>query len=181
MKKEVRKHPLNIYMGYSRYGGAEEGAILVFAHTSREARAIGWGEAPFDTEFIDFAALRLRNKDWLYEEANQEKLIAGIPHVNDNPETCSACECWGDSPIGDDGLCEECRDGYEDGYEEGGRMKYPEFDFKTLYGRRANLLQKTYQGHKPPREEWEKLIADFRKEGLEYGARDLEERAEKMR
>lgn len=113
----MSKYPLNIYMGYSRYGGAEEGAILIFAHTVREARSIGWRILPLDTEFIDFAALRLRNNDWLYEEANQDKLMAGIPHAIDDPNTCQACEHWGASPIGNDGFCEGCRYEREEGNE----------------------------------------------------------------
>lgn len=104
---------LKMYMVYSRGAGPEEGAALAFAHNSQEARVVGWGGIVSDItdEFIDVASLRLRNKDWLYAEANQEKLKAEIPHHIDAPRSCSNCETWGESPIGDDGLCESCRAG----------------------------------------------------------------------
>jgi hypothetical protein len=97
----------------------EEGAILIFAHTAREARNIGWNDCPFETEFIDFATKRIRNENWLYEEADQNKLANGIPHVIDNPKTCLSCGCWGGCPIDDDCLCEPCRDEFLEKYCDG--------------------------------------------------------------
>jgi len=108
---------MNIYMVYSEGAGCEEGAALVFAHTSKEARKVGWNEVGclFTGEYIDFASTRLRNHDWLFEEANQEKLVDDIPHAIDNPKCCKGCEMWGgDSRIGEDGLCDECRGGLND-------------------------------------------------------------------
>lgn len=104
-------YPLNIYMGYSRAGGSSEGAVLIFAHTVKEAKKIGWyicSDMMVD-EYIDMAVNRLRNEDYLYAQADQEKLDNSIAHVIDNPKICIECETWGSSPIGDDGFCDTCR------------------------------------------------------------------------
>jgi hypothetical protein len=101
---------LNMYMGYSREMGPGEGAVLIFAHTAREARKIAWAGFVFlDTDYLDFAVNRLWNKDWLYEEADQDKLDADTPHVIDSPKGCESCWHWGHEPIGDDDLCNSCR------------------------------------------------------------------------
>lgn len=101
---------LKPYMAYSREMGAPEGAILVFAHTVRKAKAIAWyscGE--FVDEYIDLAVNRLK-KIHIYSEADQEKLLSGTPHVIESPKTCAVCHLWGE-PINEDGVCESC---YED-------------------------------------------------------------------
>ncbi|KKM17966.1 hypothetical protein LCGC14_1670470 [marine sediment metagenome] len=101
---------MRAYMYYSRSGGSEEGAILVFANTAREAGREGWGTGHLMIvdEYIDGAVRWLRDKDWLFEEADKDKLAAGIAHVIDDPRSCSACYYWGLSPIGERGYCEEC-------------------------------------------------------------------------
>ena len=98
-------------MIYSRSLGSEEGAFLVFAHLATEARKVGWAYASYTLtdEYIDLAARRLRNKPWLYKEADQAKLSNGVAHVIDDPVSCSSCFYWGVSPIGEDGLCSDCR------------------------------------------------------------------------
>jgi hypothetical protein len=101
---------MNIYMGYSRSLGAHEGAALIFAHSIREARAVGWRScgALFTDEYIDFAATRIRNKSWLFGEAIREKLEQDKAHAVDDPRCCRECELWGVSPIGANGRCEDC-------------------------------------------------------------------------
>lgn len=103
---------LNPYMVYSRGAGCEEGATLVFAHSVQEARVVGWHGAgsDFTDDFLDLAATRLRDVPWLYAEGNQSKHAADIAHEVDNPRSCSRCEKWGHSEIGEDGLCDECRE-----------------------------------------------------------------------
>lgn len=103
---------MNTYMVFSGSLGSEQGAFLVFAHTSREARKVGWPYASFTLtdEYIDLAARRLWNKPWLYNEASEEKLLQGRAHVIEDPISCSECSYWGVSPIGDDKLCEACRE-----------------------------------------------------------------------
>lgn len=99
---------LKMYMGYSRAGGSEFGAVLIFAHTVREARIVGFTELLTD-EYIDFAANLIPHENtWLLENADQDKLKNNIPHVIDNPKTCNDCELWGHSKILDNGSCEEC-------------------------------------------------------------------------
>lgn len=99
---------MNIYMGFSRAGGPEEGAMLIFARTAKEARKVGY-RYWWDYEYIDFGVRRLRNCDWLYEEADQAKLEKGEPHATDNPRSCCECGHWGQSRIDSDGLCVDCR------------------------------------------------------------------------
>jgi len=103
---------MNMYMGYSRTVGPEEGAVLIFAHTAREAKKVGWYAVClfFTMEFTDMAVRRITDSHgWLWSEANKEKLSKDIPHVNDNPHTCKRCEMWGHAEILDSGLCEDCQ------------------------------------------------------------------------
>ena len=99
---------LNMYMGFSRGAGSEEGACLVFAHTAKEARKLAhrtmcdW----FDGEWIDTAVRRLRGKPWLMLEADMAKLAEDEPHVIECPATCATCEQWGHEQIG--GHCTNC-------------------------------------------------------------------------
>ena len=103
---------MNMYMGFSRAFTPIEGAILIFAHTAREARKVGWNGFGFELtdEYIDFSVRRIRSSHkWLFLEADRFKLAAGIPHVIDNPRTCKMCEMWGHAEISEDGLCEDCK------------------------------------------------------------------------
>lgn len=103
---------LKPYMIYSRGLGSEEGAMLVFAHSSREARVCGWKSdgTSLTDEYIDLGARLIKNSDWLYKEANKDKLDSGVAHVIWSPRVCEQCELWGQSEIGEDGLCEDCRE-----------------------------------------------------------------------
>lgn len=102
---------MKAYMGFHGYFGPEEGALLIFAHSVKEAKKIGrpiimdW----FDAEFIDARVRWLRDCPHLFDsDADQEKLLADIAHVVESPKTCKRCEQWG-NPIGEDGICEECK------------------------------------------------------------------------
>jgi hypothetical protein len=107
---------LKIYMGY--YGNhPEDGACLVFAKNVREARNLSFSilDSWFGVEcYIDVKAVLLKNEDYLYKEADQEKLNNEIAHVVESPESCSSCELWGRSELVD-GKCEYCRD--DEAYE----------------------------------------------------------------
>ena len=114
---------LNMYMGFSRSSGSHEGAILIFAVNSRQARKIGWGKAwgMIVDDYADFTVTRINDAPWLYEEAVPDKLRDGIPHVIDNPTVCKSCEQWGEWLI--DGKCQQCTDNEdsewrEDDYED---------------------------------------------------------------
>jgi hypothetical protein len=112
---------LNAYMIFSRIGDSENGAALVFAHTAQEARVVGWRGIGSDLtdEYTDLAANRLRNKPWLFDEALAVKFANDEAHVIDDPKFCRTCERWGQSPIGEDGLCEGCRQDVIDDAEQG--------------------------------------------------------------
>lgn len=102
---------MNMYMGFSRLVGPEEGAVLIFAHTAREAKKVGWPALCyfFTTEFTDAAIWRIPDShDWLWNEANQDKLNNDIPHVIDEPHCCKRCEMWGHAEILENGFCEDC-------------------------------------------------------------------------
>ena len=93
---------LKAYMGHSRAGGSREGACLVFAHNTKEARKLAypvlmsWFDSNGSDDWIDTAAHVLKDCEFLFKEANQEKLIAGIAHVIESPKTCIVCEMWGE-------------------------------------------------------------------------------------
>jgi len=53
-------------------------------------------------------------------------------------------------------------------------------DYQSLFMRRKELLDATYAGHKPPKEEWEKLAADFRAADMPTNADCLMDRWERM-
>ncbi len=104
---------LTAWMVYSRSAGPHQGAALVFAHNKREARIVGWSVCAMDftDEFTDFAAGQLPQKPWLFDEADPAKMAGNEPHAIFSPKSCRECGMWGHGPIGDDGICPECRDG----------------------------------------------------------------------
>lgn len=109
---------LNIYMGYARQIGPHEGAVLIFAHTAREAKTVAWRGWPMqdicDDDYISATAKRLRDAEHLYKEADQEKLKAGIPHEIDSPRCCADCGYWG-FELDKEGFCETCAEYREEG------------------------------------------------------------------
>ena len=105
-------------MVYSRCAGQSEGAALVFAHTAKEAKKIGWGGIGNDLtggEYIDLAVTIIKDSPWIFGEADAEKFDRSEPHVIDSPRSCSSCEMWG-LEIFADGLCSNCRDNLFDKY-----------------------------------------------------------------
>lgn len=89
-----------------------ECAILVFAHTARQARMLAYpwlSEFNGYCEWTDARAKLMRNADYIFEQADQAKLAAGEPHVISNPKSCPACEHWG-MPLNENGICENCAD-----------------------------------------------------------------------
>jgi hypothetical protein len=119
----VYKPSLRPYMAYSRRLESHDGgAVLVFAHSVREAKKVVWNQSGIIDEitgndFTDLAVRYLRNSEYLYEEADQAKLVAGIPHVVDDPTYCKNCELWGVGPLGENGICKDCEDGVRDEYD----------------------------------------------------------------
>jgi hypothetical protein len=107
---QLKEHKLKLYMGYSRLAGSTEGACLVFANNRKEARKVAfqclrcwWGEQ----EWTDTKVQWLKNEDYLYKQANVEKLEKNIPHVIESPQACKKCELWG-AELNENGICENC-------------------------------------------------------------------------
>lgn len=97
---------LNPYMVSE--GEPENGACLVFAHTAKEARRVGWPTVSMwgGGEWIECRATRLWKSDHLFTEADQAKLTADVPHVIESPPACTTCEMWGGKPnLGGCSLC----------------------------------------------------------------------------
>ncbi len=100
---------LKPYMGYSRALGSHESAVLIFAYTAVDARILGFrqmGEI-VDGDYLDFAVRRLWKSNWMFKDADQEKLKAGMPHVVVSPKGCRSCELWGEE-LNEQGYCSGC-------------------------------------------------------------------------
>ena len=110
MEKKLRP-----YMLCDRHGGSQEGAVLVFANNAREAKKVGWSMGELmdicDNEWINIEVLWLKKSPHIFEEADQEKLEKGIPHLA-NPRMCLSCELWGHEMATDD-LCIGCKEEQE--------------------------------------------------------------------
>jgi hypothetical protein len=106
-------HGLKAYMGYSRAGGSREGACLVFAHNTKEARKLtypvllSWFDHNGSDDWIDTTTKLLKDSEFLFKEAHQEKLAQGIPHVIESPKTCPSCDMWGEE-LDEKGFCGGC-------------------------------------------------------------------------
>ena len=101
---------LNAYMGYSRNMGPSEGAVLIFAHTAREAKRVGMRSVLSDItggDFLDMAIRRIREPG-VERHGDAEKLARDEPHMNDSPNGCCDCECWFAAPYDAAGRCESC-------------------------------------------------------------------------
>ena len=92
---------LNPYMVYDRSLGPAEGAVLVFAHTGKEARRLGYYAiiGLWEVGWINCASCRLDHDPHIMEQAISDE----EPHVIDSPHTCPRCEKWGNKPLGPDG------------------------------------------------------------------------------
>lgn len=108
---------LKPYMGYSNMAGSAEGAILIFAHSIKEAKKIGWRGMPGDIcdVFTDMRIEWLGESDHLFTQVPQwskSKLEKSEAHVVDNPPCCKGCNLWG-YELNEQGLCETCAEDEE--------------------------------------------------------------------
>lgn len=99
---------LKAYMFHS--GFPEEGAVLTFAYSHKEAKKLSFREINLD-EWLELRG-RLIKDDFIFELGNKEKIIKGIPHCIDCPESCKMCELWGVSRLNKKGYCENCESCY---------------------------------------------------------------------
>jgi hypothetical protein len=103
--------PLKIYMGYDSSLGSEEAAVLIFAHSSKEARKLGWEDMKLlhNTAWTEMAVLALRrNTVALSQNADPVKLAAGEAHVVTNMSVCPNCYLFGEDGVDENGLCGYC-------------------------------------------------------------------------
>jgi hypothetical protein len=88
-----------------------EGAVLIFAHTSKEAKRIGWRDSnvlhDMTDSYVEVRIRYLKQSPYLFKEAEKTKLKKDIPHVIDSPTSCKRCELWG-GELNNDGYCESC-------------------------------------------------------------------------
>jgi len=105
---------LKTYMAFSREAGSAEGAILVVAANSRQAKKMAWASNTFirdicGSEYIDLV-VRWIKSDWVvFPLADQDRLKSGVPHVIESPEYCRSCETWG-CGLTQDRLCACCNE-----------------------------------------------------------------------
>jgi hypothetical protein len=100
---------MRAYIGCSREGGPEEGALLVITNTVREAKTLAWPELSNWFDYFEWTDMSIR---WLRDEhvmalADQSKLAAGESHVIDSPIGCESCKLWG-YDVNPDGTCCGC-------------------------------------------------------------------------
>lgn len=101
---------LKPYSAFSREAGPQEGAILVIAHTSAEAKKLAWrsgGVWNIDS-WVELAIHLIRDNDVMML-ADQNKVGLDQAHVIDQPATCENCNMWG-AGIDVDKLCNNCNE-----------------------------------------------------------------------
>ena len=100
-----------MYMGCAK-DGMQDAAVLIFAHTSKEARYLAFKELYYmvDCEFIETRVLRLwENRPHLLASADKKKYDNDEAHAIDDPGGCSDCCLWGeDYIIQENGKCWDC-------------------------------------------------------------------------
>ncbi len=96
------------YVAFSRAAGKQEGAILIIAHTSNEAKRLAWksGEVWNADGWTDLA-IRLIRDHTSMALADQEKIQRCIPHIVSEPVACESCDLWGVGLDRDD-MCSWC-------------------------------------------------------------------------
>lgn len=100
---------MKAYKAYSKEAGPSEGAILVIANTSKEAKKLAWkSEECMNVEgWIDLTVRLLRFDAHVIPLADQAKLQQEQPHVIASPLACEACGRWG-AGLDADNCCLNC-------------------------------------------------------------------------
>ena len=98
---------LKPYMGHD--GDANSWAILIFASTAKEAKKVFFFNNPSaENHYLDLRVKWQKDRPHLLEQADPDKLAAGISHIVDSPICCKTCEQWG--PPLTDNICDDCRE-----------------------------------------------------------------------
>lgn len=97
---------LKPYMGYC--GAPEEGAVLIFAESAKQAKVIGFPDVQGWTQ-CEFTDMRVRlikeHPDYLMTLRTKD-----TPHCIDNVPSCPRCEFWGAPLNADRSACAFCED-----------------------------------------------------------------------
>jgi hypothetical protein len=100
---------MKMYMVYSEGAGPSEGAVLAFADSASQAKSLAFKGTYINElceDYTDVRAHIIKDRDWLESEKRKD-----VPHVIETPKCCDQCLMWGgSSPVGDDGLCDDCRE-----------------------------------------------------------------------
>ena len=100
---------MKAYIGYSKSAGSYEGAILIFANNAKEAKKLARQSSVISElaeNFFDVTVTWLKNSQYLFKQMRSSE----TPHFIDNPITCTHCGMWGMGDIGEDGVCEACKE-----------------------------------------------------------------------
>lgn len=85
---------MRAYIAFSKGSGPEDGAILVFHNTAREAKKLVYGACDNVDDWLDQGIRWLRDKD-VFRLGNLEKLKTSTPHMVYDPASCQSCDLWG--------------------------------------------------------------------------------------
>lgn len=100
--------PVEVLRPYMCWAGEdpEDGAVLAFARTSKDARKLAY---PYVADWTGCDFIDVRAK-WLKEYAGYllTLKIKDVPHVIDNPPVCKVCETWGYPPNQNGNGCIGC-------------------------------------------------------------------------
>lgn len=97
---------MRAYMAFDRHMEPEAGAVLVFAHTAREAHRLAWPTLYgwCTDRYVDVGVRWLR-------EGCEHLRRSDEPHVV-HPPICSICELWHTKPLDENDRCEGCAEYY---------------------------------------------------------------------
>lgn len=90
-------------------GDVTQSAVLVFHHTARKARYLGWTVLDSWGVCDDYIEARTI---WIKDDAYLQTLkVSDLPHYIESPPSCDCCEKWPfHAPLDEEGMCETCRD-----------------------------------------------------------------------
>jgi hypothetical protein len=112
---------MRAYMLFDCASCPGEGAVLVFAHSARDAKRLGWRTIKEWTgsEYLVVARPLPGKEVWLAAQEGVD--LEGEPRMIGSPQCCDRCDLWGTAPLsqlGGEVVCETCADEDDDAYLE---------------------------------------------------------------
>lgn len=104
---------------YAATNSHNEYAILVFANNIKEAKKLAFpslNSFGID-EYIDMRVFLLKDKKFLYKQADKKLLDENIAHVIEDPDGCLECFRWDVSELNENSICSICSDKTNQLYE----------------------------------------------------------------